>query len=215
MAQVVAHHQRGALIAVHGGTDRRMPLRAAPETRPGDPVPQVRGLVQDARDQRPLDAHGVVVARRRMPGSMHVVDDIDAANKGHASVHHHQLTVQAPQAVAPQGEGRGLGSEYQHLDIGRGEQLPRLLEDALGAEAVDEHMHAHAAPACAHERSGDASAGVVVCENVSFDIDLALRRVEGLLQRRKIGAPVHEQLQLVAAQEFQRHRSSSSTLSAA
>ena len=52
------------------------------------------------------------------------------------------LIMQAAQAVAPQGEGRGLGAEYQHLDIGRGEQLPRLLEDALGAEAVHEHIQA-------------------------------------------------------------------------
>jgi len=76
-------------------------------------------------------------------------------------------------------------------------------------------MHAHAAPGCAHQRGGDAPAGLVVGEDIGLEINLALCRIEGLLQRREIGAPVHEQLQLVAAQEFKRHRSSSSTLSAA
>jgi len=98
---------------------------------------------------------------------MHVVDDIDAADEGHAGVHHHQFAVQPPQALAPQREGRGLGTEDQHLDIRRREQPPRLLEHAFGAKTVDEHMHAHPAPGGAHQRGGDAPTGVIVVENVS------------------------------------------------
>ena len=107
---------------------RRVPLQAALQARPGDATPEAFGLFQDAGYQRPFDAHRVVVTRRRMPWGMHVVYDVDAADKGHARIHRHELAVQAPQPVAPQGQRRGLGAEYQHFDVGRIEERPRLLE---------------------------------------------------------------------------------------
>ena len=50
--------------------------------------------------QRPLDPHRVVEARRNLARRVHVVDDVDAADKGDPRVDHRDLAVQPAQALA-------------------------------------------------------------------------------------------------------------------
>ena len=76
-------------------------------------------------------------------------------------------------------------------------------------------MHGHAPLRGAHQRRGDAPAGVVVGEYIGFEIDLFFSCVDGPLQRREVRPAVGQQFELVAAEKFQGHRNSSSTLKAA
>ncbi|KAG1319423.1 hypothetical protein G6F63_014747 [Rhizopus arrhizus] len=78
--------------------------RMAPQARPVQAHPQQVLRVGRIGDQRPFHLHGEVEARRREAVRgveiVVVVDDVDAADEGNASIHDGDLPMQPSQAAA-------------------------------------------------------------------------------------------------------------------
>jgi hypothetical protein len=121
------------------------------------------------------------VARR-----VHVVDDVDAAHERDRAVDHRELAVHATQAMPADVPGIDVGPEDEHADLSGREHVAQAAEKALRAEAVDDHLGAHAARHRGEERPGDAPAGDVVSEDVSLEVDRVLRRLDRRLECREV-----------------------------
>src|SRR5437773_2614428 len=207
VAQVVAHGERRALAsrARHVRRHRVADARAVLEPRHRDAVPQAHRGVLDRLEQRPLDPHRVVVARRDLPQGVHVVDDVDAADEGDAPVRHHDLAVHAPQAVAPQGKAPDLRAEHQEARPRVAQIARELRRHVPRAEAVHEHVHRRPAPRGRAQSLRDALPGGVAGVDVGLEEDLALRFAERGLERGEILDARAQQRQPVSGQELDRH----------
>ena len=151
----------------------------------------------------------IVVARRRRPERIEVVQDVDAADKGPLRVDHHDLSVHPAQPVAAQAERTDLGPEDEHLRAGLLEHGAKSRREIAGAEPVDDDVHCD--PACRGpgQRIRHQAACFVVGEDVGFEEHFALRRIEGLDQRREELLAVPEEVEPVTRNEVQRHGRSS------
>jgi hypothetical protein len=71
---------------------------------------------------------------------------IDAADKSHGAVDHHDLAVHAAQHVHAPAQQAFAGIEYMDSHAGMRERLDECAGEVRRAEAVDRHVHLHAAP---------------------------------------------------------------------
>ena len=79
-----------------------------------------------------------------------------------------------------------------------------MSQRALGAEAVDDDAHAHAAPRRLDQRIAQRAGGIVVVKDVGRDPDLVPRAADRLAHRRQQRVAAAQQLDLVAAEEGRR-----------
>src|SRR5690606_31562421 len=74
-----------------------------------------------------------------------------------------------------------------------GETVADIVGVLAAAESVDHHPHLHTARLGALERVDDLQAGFVEIEDVGFEVDRQLGRVDGLDERREVLAAVTQQ----------------------
>ena len=127
--------------------------------------------------QRPVHPYRVVKARRCLTMNVHMIDDIHAADKSDRPVHDHDLSVQATQPSPPQRPGRCLGPELQHPYAGRLEVIGHGFRHADRAESVHQQMGFYTSQGRTLEGFGNEATGIVIFENVSFQIDFMCRQV--------------------------------------
>jgi hypothetical protein len=104
-----------------------------------------------------------------------VADDVDAADEGDARIDHHQLAVQAAQAMALEVEAPDLRPVVHGADAGRGEHGQEIGREIAGAEAIDRDIDQYAALGRLAQGAGDLVADFVIGEDVALKIDLGLR----------------------------------------
>jgi len=64
--------------------------------------------------QRPFHTYSEVITRRCLTRHIHIIDNINAADKSNLPVYDHNFPVQTAQSPAAQRPRRGLGSKFQH-----------------------------------------------------------------------------------------------------
>ncbi len=148
-----------------------------------------------------LYPHGVIQARRiEVQLRRNIVDDIDAADESHCTIHHRQLAVHAAQAthaVAAQGEGRYLAPEPLHLDSRLAQLLHKRFRKFRRAEPIQQQPHRHSACRRALQGFCDQLPGLVGGEDIGLQIDGALCRIDVGAQLRKECRAVLQQHQFV------------------
>ena len=207
MPDVVADQEGCRLRAGRcaAGGDGRGEAQAALEIDPGDDFPEAAYRVVHLRENRPFDAHRVVVARPHVVRRIVVVDDIDAADEGDAGVDHGQLAMQAAQAMATEMEGADFLAVEHGADAGGSQARHEVDAEIASAEAVDRHADLDAACSSAAQRVGDGMADFVGGEDVAFEVDLVARRFDLGEQGGEVFAARVEQPQTVARDELSRH----------
>ncbi len=204
MAEIVADHELGGLRAHALGVAQVREQRHFGGLELHELVDRPHPLhrVHDRRQQRALDAHGEIDARRLVPRRVHVVDDIDAADESHPAVHLAQLAVQPPQPMEAELPRRDFRTVLEQRDAAVHEVLlQRRRQEMAGAPAVDHHPDDHAAPHRARQRRGDEAADPVVRVKIGLEPDFVVGAIDGFEQRRKILVPVAQERDPVAADE--------------
>src|SRR6185436_15293839 len=156
----------------------------------------------DAGEERPLDPDGVVEPGRYFVPRVLVVEDVDPAHERGARVDDRELAVQAAQPRALEAPGRNLRAIDAEMNAGRPHPVDQVAPQIVRAEAVDHDVGQYAAPRRAGERLRDGAAGGVPLEDVGFEVDLAARAVDGLLERGKVLRPVLKERNPVAVGEL-------------
>ena len=204
MAQVVADHEFRGLPADsrHARRAREQRHVAALELDPFVDRPNALHRADDRSQHRAFDADREIDARWPLSRRVHVVDDVDAADKGDAPVHRAQLAMQAPEPVRAELPRRDLRPVLEQHDA-RGDErsLQRAREIVPRAPAVDQHAHLGAAPRRAAKRRGDDASGVVVGEDVGLEPDFALRAIDCADERREVLPAAAQERNAVAGQE--------------
>jgi hypothetical protein len=182
----------------HGG--------AAATLRPAHALPEPRRRRPHHVRERPLDAHCVVVARRDAAGirqrGLEIVLDVDAADEGHPAVHHRELAVHAAHPVAPHRQPPRKRPEHEHRGARVREDVAEARREVACAEAVDQHLHAHAARRRARERVGDEAAGFIAAIDIGLEVHLLRRGVDRAHERREVLQAVAQEVEAVSADEL-------------
>ena len=142
-----------------------------------------------------------------------IINDVDAANEGHAGVDHHQLPVQAAQAVPVQRQLAPFAAEDQHLHATGKHFRHRVSDEIAPAKTIDRHPHDDAALGGAAQCGGNRPCRVVVVENVGLQKDFAPGVVDRGFERREILLPVLQQTDRIALDEARQAIGSSSAVS--
>jgi hypothetical protein len=175
---------------------------AALELHQLDQRPEPLHRLDDRNDHRAADAHREIQARRLLMRRVHVVDQVDAADERNPLVDVAELAVHSSQPMRAELPRRDLRPIFQQPHPA-GAQAPfeTLGQVVPRAPAVDEHAHLDAALRRADERIGNRAARRIVGEDVGFEPDFALGRVDGRRQRRKELAAVAQQVDPIARRE--------------
>jgi hypothetical protein len=141
---------------------------AAIEFCPQDQLPQAVQRQLDRCQQRPFDAHRVVVAWRQLMRGVQIVNDIDATDESNFTIDHHQLAVQTPETMATQMKAGDVGSVDHCLNTGRHQPWLQPIGKLAGTETVDEDANRDAAARGIGHRCGDGTTRGVVLEDVTL-----------------------------------------------
>ena len=147
----------------------------------------------------------VIEARRNLLRGIHVVDDIDTADKGDSGVDHRQLAMHPPQPVTAEGPAGQFRAVDQHFRTGVLQCLAEPPGEVGCAEAVNQNPHGDTPPGRPGQGIGDLATGDVVGEDVGFQVNFVLCPVDGGNQRGEIAAAVFQQLQAVVGDQGQGH----------
>ncbi len=153
--------------------------------------------------RRAAQRHRVIQPRLRAPAVVQVeavVDQVDAADEGLATVDHAQLAVQPPPVAALHQIEPVLPRAVDHeLDAAVVEGRAQGRDRAVRAEPVDQHAYPHAAPRRVDQRLRQRARDRIVVKDVGLEPDLAARRGPGAQQRRKQRLAQRQQLDAIAA----------------
>jgi hypothetical protein len=188
---LVGHVGAGFGRLAHRG-ERRIEVVVACLVRRLHPQPEPGHRLVHIADQRPGGTHGEVEARlveRPVRGVDEVVEQVDAAAEGDASVDDAELAVQASPARRHQHAPAARRVVDGPLHAGRLPAAPPIGGDLPGADPVDDDAHAHPARAGALERFGDGEHRARELEDVGLDQDFGARRVDGLAMDANSAAP--------------------------
>jgi hypothetical protein len=189
MPQVVADRELGRLLpdARHARFSGKQRHVGAAQLGHLDDRPHALHGVHDRGEQRSLDLHREVDARRLVARRMQVVDDVDASHECDASVDVTELAMQAAQPVGMEVPRRDVGAVAHEVDASVAQHaLQRRREVVARPPSVHENAHRDAALRRAHQRVGDRAPRRVVGEDIALQPYFALRRLDRRDERGKI-----------------------------
>jgi hypothetical protein len=137
--------------------------------------------------QGSFHTYGVIITRRCFTGHTHVVDNVNASDKGNLLVHNHHFPVQATQPLSLKRPGRYLGPELQHHYAGPLKEFDHGFGQTIGAESIDQNVGFHPTEGRPSERFRDALSRIVIFENIAFQINFMNRLIQGRFHGREIG----------------------------
>jgi hypothetical protein len=175
------------------------------------PVPRVEEDALCGLHHRALHADGAImpegfprirhntVRRRVLIGTV----EIDAAHDSHFAVCDNQLAVvtivQMPGKMPAQRVDR---AEFQSFYTGRLHLVDQLFGRAMAAGAIVDHRHLHIAGARRKQRLHDATVTLLhVLKNIIFQMQMTLRRVDGVENRANGHLGAIEQMRGIAVQD--------------
>jgi len=120
-------------------------------------------------DQKTLDPHRIVIARRRLVGRVEVVDDVDATDECDRPVDARNLAMHAPQPVAAQRPGTDVAPEYEQLHAGLPQHGPEARREVARAVTIEQQVHPDPTHRSARKRAGDQAAGLIVGKDVGLE----------------------------------------------
>jgi hypothetical protein len=143
-----------------------------------------------------------VVVRVGVGALVFLVGDVDAAGEAHAAVAHHDLAVGAVVGHRSQSAADLGVVEQRHLHARLVHRRHELAPDALGAQRVDQQAHGHALPRALDQQVAQRGADPVGLEDVVLEVDVVLRRANGIEDGVEGARAAREQLDVDRA----RHR---------
>jgi hypothetical protein len=184
------------------GLRRRLRRKLTIGNRRAEQRPHVSERRFQVGDRRPLDGHASIapggdpLGRIADPALAH-------AKTGHESdpaVHAQHLAVVAPQPSERAVDARRVEAAY--FDAGGCQTLPKVSRGAAErAHPVVNQAHAHALAGLFHQRLGKLAPRFVFVNDVTFEMNGALRRRDGLQPGGIVLGSVLEQGQLVSGHQ--------------
>ena len=153
----------------------------------------------DRGNQRPVDTHSKIPARRRQGGlaiivGKEIVVDVNATDKSTRAINHTELAVTTRNTAFEPGVKRTI------MHPGGGKVFLQLLAMQTPCpEPVIDHTDRNTARSGSLQSFAHQNAGVVETENIGLEINLGMRLIYRCNQRRKKLDATMEQVNLVGA----------------
>jgi hypothetical protein len=189
----------GGLVGLPHFVVQADPLR---QRHPAQAAPLRDRLPVNVRHQRPLDRHREIPARRGQRHvviviAVHVVVDIDAADKRDTPVDDADLAVGARDAaLEPRIEDAVARTGLRQL------RMHPLHAAGSGAEPVRDHTHRNAPLRRPHQRGQHGLTRLVVREDIRLEIYVVLRGIDRFQERREVFGTAVQEFDFVVGDEI-------------